>query len=135
MEEFRKLLSGHRTTEIIALRLLAMVPMKKFELFECFYAFRNNSQLEAPGHANHRGHYCRIAISACDLPHEGLVDLQRVDWEFSQIAQAGISGAKVIDGHLYAAFSQGLQDEGSARDSLHQYTFGQLEFERPWIQT
>ena len=72
MEEFRKLLSGHRTTEKVALRLLAMVRVKKFQLFESFHAFGNNSQLEAPGHANHRGHYRRVAIGARGLPNEGL---------------------------------------------------------------
>jgi hypothetical protein len=71
-----------------------------------------------------------IAASSSPLRHEGLVYLQRIDWKFSQITQTGITGAKVIDRHLHAAFPQSLQDESGAGDSLHENTFRQLEFER-----
>src|ERR1700722_6377587 len=111
-----------------------MTRMKKFQLFECLHALCNDSHFEASGHAKHRGDDGGVFISAVDLRHEGLVDLQRIDWEFPQIAQTGIAGAKIVDCHLHSAFPQRLQDESGSVDPLHENTFGELELERPWSQ-
>ena len=48
------------------------------------------------------------SASGGDLTDERLVDFQGIDRKLSQIAQAGVSRAEVIDCHLHPSFPQGL---------------------------
>ena len=56
LEQCGELLRRHRPAEIVALRLVALVGLKKFQFFLRFHALRNHPQLQAPAHADHRGH-------------------------------------------------------------------------------
>ena len=44
-EQLRKNLGEHRPAEIVALRLVALVSLEKFQLLLRFYAFGNDAQL------------------------------------------------------------------------------------------
>jgi hypothetical protein len=47
---------------------------------------------------------------AGDLTDEGLVDLERINGNFSEIAQAGITRSEVIDCQLYSSCPQDFED-------------------------
>ena len=106
---------------------------RKCHFLQRFHALRDDPQLEAPGHADHRGHNGRI-VAAADLTDEQLIDLEGIDWKLEQIAQAGVARAEVIDRHLYPSFPHGLEGGRRELGTLHQDAFGQLELERSWIE-
>src|ERR1700675_1628216 len=100
-EQLRELLRKHRPAEIEPLRLVTLVGLKECHLFQRFDALRNDPQLEASGHADHRGHNPRIVPKSGDLTDEGLVDFEGIDRKLSKVAQAGVTRAEIIDRHLY----------------------------------
>ena len=70
-----------------------------------------------------------------DLTDEGLVDLQGIDRKSSQIAQARVTRAEIIDGELHAAGPQCFENFCCRFGALHQNAFGQLQLESARIQT
>ena len=68
-----------------------------------------------------------------DLADERLVDLEGIDGKLSQIAQAGVTRAEIIDRHLHPSGSQCLQDRCSGLGMLHQNAFRQLQLKRSRI--
>jgi hypothetical protein len=47
-------LGGYWTAEIVALSFVTVLGLKKLEFLLCFHAFRNDAQLQAFAHADHR---------------------------------------------------------------------------------
>lgn len=105
LEHLGELVGEDGTAEIISLRFVTLVGLQKSQLFLCLHPFGNDSQPQASAHADDRGHDCRLVGSGGDLADERLVDLERIDRELSQIAQAGVSRAEVIDRQLYSSCS------------------------------
>jgi len=124
-----ELMGKHRPAEIEALRLVALMSLKKCQLFPRFHTLGNDPKLHAPAHADYSRHDGRIVRSGGDLSYKRLVDLQRIDRELSEIAQAGVACTKIIDGNLYASGSQSFEDGRRRLGAFHQYAFRQLEFQ------
>jgi len=74
LEQLGELLRNYRPAEIVALRFVTLVSLKKFQLLLRFHALRNDSQLQASAHADHGGHDGGPVGSGGDLTDEGLVD-------------------------------------------------------------
>src|SRR4029077_14879060 len=108
-KQFRELLSRDRAAEIVPLRFVAMAGAKEFQLLSCFNTLRDDAQLEALGHADHRGHNRGILASGTDLADKRLIDFEGIERKSSQITQAGIARAEIVHGHLYPNLSQALQ--------------------------
>jgi hypothetical protein len=96
-EQPREPLRKHRPAEIVPLGLITVVRLKKCQIFRLFHALGNDPQLQAAAHADHCAHDARLVGSSGDLTDERLVDFEGIDRKFSQIAQAGVPRAKVID--------------------------------------
>ena len=92
----------NRMAEIIALPLAAPVALKKIELRAGFYPFRNNPMVQALSDVDHCVHHRLAFRVCCYLLHERLIDLKRIYRKTSQISEAGIARAKVVDGKPYA---------------------------------
>src|ERR1700733_1018531 len=104
-EQAGELLGIHRSAEIVSLRLVTLVSLKKGEFCFGFYALGNQSQLKASAHADHRGHNDRLVVRAGDLTDERLVDLQGIDRKLRKITQARVTRAEVVDRHLHSSLS------------------------------
>src|ERR1700722_8154852 len=98
-QQFRELLGRYRLAEIVPLRRIAVERPKKLELVQRFHALGNDAQLEAFGHADHRGDNRRILAGRADLPDERLVDFKSIKRKPPQVAQAGAPGAEIVDPH------------------------------------
>src|ERR1700722_206388 len=100
-EQLCELAGWHRAAEIVSLRLITLVSLKECQLFQRFDAFRHHSQIKASAHTDNRGHDRCLVGNGGELADERLVDLESIDGKFSEIAQAGIARAKVIDRQSY----------------------------------
>ena len=69
-EQPGEILRRHRPAEIVPLRLVTLVSLKKSQLFSRFHALRDDPQLETAGHADHRGHDARIVLGGGDVTDE-----------------------------------------------------------------
>ena len=71
-----------------------------------------------------------VSRSRGDLADERLVNLEGINGKFSQIAQAGIAGTKVVDGELNILTpASALRMDCGGFDVLHQHAFRQLQLE------
>jgi hypothetical protein len=115
-KQVSKSLRQNRMTEIVSLRFFALMSSKKGQFFWRFHAFGDHSQFKASPHTDYGGNDGLLG-SGGDLANERLIDFQRVDREFSQVAQAGLAWPEIIDGHLHTSSFWCLQDcfGGSAR--------------------
>src|SRR5664279_5216984 len=69
-----------------------------------------------------------------DVTHERPVDLQRIDGELAQVAEAGIARAEVVDRDAHAQCLEGVQMPRAGFGVAHEYRLGDLEGERVWAQ-
>ena len=63
-------------------------------------------------------------------PHEGAVDLQCMQREAMEVAERGIAGAEVIDGHLHAAILDVSQNYAGLADVFHQQALSQFKLQQ-----
>src|ERR1700693_2399760 len=101
-KQVRELIYIRGPAEIISLRLIAAMALKKCQLLYGFHSLSDDTLLETLGHTNDRADDDRIIGSGNDIVDERLVEFQRVNGKSSQIAQAGIAGAKVIHGQSHS---------------------------------
>ena len=106
LQESSAFVGRQRPTEVVPLRLGAAVSLQEFELLPRFHAFGDDPHVQTPSPADDRVDDTRIVRVDPDAPDEGLIDLQRVDREGSEEAQAGIAGTEIIERQLYADFLQ-----------------------------
>ncbi len=114
------MLSIHSRAEIVALCFVTALRLKECELLTLFYAFRDNSFLQGFAHAHHRTEECGVVSTGANLVHKRLIDLQGIDREPPQIAQAGIPGAEVIKRELRSYGFECVEHEDSGCRSLRQ---------------
>jgi hypothetical protein len=79
-EQLGKLPWDDWPAEVVPLGFVAVMSLKKCQLIFCFHAFSNNPEFQASAHADDRGYYCRLISIYRDLTHEGLIDLEGIDW-------------------------------------------------------
>jgi len=56
LEQVSELPGNYRPAEIVSLRLVTLVGLKKFQFLLRFHALSNDPQLQASAHADHGGH-------------------------------------------------------------------------------
>src|SRR5580704_782610 len=134
-EQFCELCRRRRPAEIVSLGLVALVSLQKCQLFLRFDALRHYSQPKASAHADYTRDDGRLVRCAGNLANKRLVDFERIDREFPQITQTGVTGAEVIHGELHSSYSEGLEDGSSGLHVLHQDAFGELQLQKSGIQT
>ncbi|QWG14807.1 BamA/TamA family outer membrane protein [Bradyrhizobium sediminis] len=97
-------LGRHRPTEEIALPLFASHAGEQIGDGAVFDAFCDHRQAQLLAQADSRADNRRIVGISKQLEHERTVDLEPVEREFLQIAQAGIAGAEVVEHDTHAEF-------------------------------
>ena len=101
---FHQVIERHRVADKKALAQIAVVRGEKGKLCCGFYAFRDDGDIQAVSHRDDRGDQRRISGITGQVADEGLVDLERADRVAFQIAQAGVTGAEIVDGDGHAEF-------------------------------
>ena len=86
-------------------------------------------QPEAVGHRHNGAYDCRIDGIHVHVAHESAVDLEHVDRQATQIAQAGVAGSEVVDRDIDAELAQSLQVFYALCEVIDQRAFRQLEHE------
>ena len=86
------------------------------ELRRILDAFCNDALIQALAHADYGTDNCSITTQGpIDRPDEGLINLEHIDRELVQVAQAGVASAKVIHGDLHAGRLELCQQFGTGR--------------------
>src|SRR5690606_5032523 len=83
---------------------------------------------EAARHGDHGNGNQRVFRLGGDVLHEGTVDLQRVEGEAAQVAEAGVARAEIVHGQRDTERLQALQLMAGGLKVLHDYRFGELDF-------
>jgi hypothetical protein len=98
-----------RRREVIALGFVAPGLPQESELFCSLHAFRDHLELEAMPHRNDRLRDRGVVRVAGAVAHELAIDLETVDGEALQIAQARIPGPEIVHRQAHAETLQVAQ--------------------------
>src|SRR5450759_5195180 len=97
LNKLREIPGVQGMTEIDTLSFVTLPGLKKSELLFCLHALGNHPMFETSSHVDHCTDNRGIVGIEKEIVHERLVDLQGVDRELRQVAQARVAGAEVID--------------------------------------
>src|SRR3954462_8151723 len=101
-QQNRAIGGGQRLREEKSLCLIALVRAQKRKLLDRFHTFCDHFEVQAVRHGDDSASDRGVVRIYRDVPHEGPVDLERVDRETLQVTQTRIAGTEIIDGHAYA---------------------------------
>jgi hypothetical protein len=127
LKQFGELMRENGLAEIISLSFVTLVSPKKRQLFLRLHALGDDPQFHASAQTYDGTHNGRIVGSRCDLTDKRLVDLQGIDWELTQIAQAGVTGTEIIDCNLYPSSSEFSEGRYCGIGALHQSALSHLQ--------
>src|SRR6266700_4056338 len=119
--------AGQWKTKVISLSERATALLKGCELLRRFHAFRDDLHVQILTHANQRANDIGIFRIRGDAVHEGPINLERIDRKASEMAQARITGAEVVEGERQAQLLEIAKYACRIGGLLHQEGLGQLE--------
>ena len=90
-----------RTTEAIALQLIATQSRQRLRRRQVLHSLCHHLQPQRVAQRYHRMHDGSVRAVVQHAVDKGLVHLEFVDLKALQIRQAGVAGAKVINGDLH----------------------------------
>lgn len=79
--EAEKSLGSDRSAEIEPLRLVTFQTAKNCELARVLHSFGDNDQAHGVRHSNNAGDYYLAVFGIVQRRHEGLIDLQDIEWK------------------------------------------------------
>jgi hypothetical protein len=126
----RAVADGQRRREVIPLHLVAAARREKGELRRRFDAFGNDAQAQASGHRDHGLRDQRGIRVHDDVLEKRAIDLERVEREALEMAQAAVAGSEVVDRQANAHRLEFGQRRGDALRMLHEHAFGHLHFDQ-----
>src|SRR5713226_1650899 len=118
----------------IPLALVAAVHAQEFQLLHGLDPLGDHAHRERMRERDHRLRDRRIVPSLVYPADERAVDLETVDRQPRQIAQARIAGAEVVHGDLHAQRLEALEDIGRLLAILDQHARGELELEQSRLE-
>src|SRR5712692_3952464 len=118
----------------VSLPLLATVRAQELQLLRSLDSLCDHPQPERMRERNHRLGDRRIVPGLVHPVHERAVDLQAVDRQPRQIAQARIACAEIVHGDLHTERFQAIQDVGRLLPILDQDALGELELKTPGLK-
>ena len=130
LEQLGELRRCNGTAKEVALPLGAVLGLEVGFLRFRFDTLRNDEVLETFAHTDDGVYDGAVAGIASDAAHEGLVNFQAVEGKLLEIAEAGIAGAEIIDGQMYAHGLKLLKYGGGRFGILHKNAFGEFEVEK-----
>src|SRR5262245_3200319 len=92
-----KLAGRHRPAEEIALSFLTSHGDEQIGNRTVLDSFRDNRQTELPAESDGRADDRRIIGVREQVEHERPVDLQSIERELLQVAEAGVAGAEIVE--------------------------------------
>src|SRR5690606_23511995 len=95
--EGEDLVAGDRPGQVIALQPVAVCQAQEGGLPLGLNAFGNDRHPERLAEVDDRGKDRRSVMGGIQTGNEAAIDLQRVERELAQIAQARIAGAEVVE--------------------------------------
>src|SRR5258706_417818 len=122
-------LGVNRGGKEIPLGLITAVHAQKFQLLHGLDSLRDHPHPERMRERDHRLRDRRVVPVFVGLAYERAVDLQAVDRQPREIAQARIARAEVVHGDLHAQPFQTSEDGDRPVAALDQHAFGELELE------
>ena len=125
-----KRLRRYRAAIEVALELVATTGLEKVQLCAGFYAFGNGAQAQAVGQRDDGVHNRFVLVVHREALHKGLVYLELVNLKSLEVAQRGITGAKVVDRERHSqCLEAGNLVHREAR-VLHGHAFGEFELQQ-----
>src|SRR3954447_22153909 len=94
-----------------------------------FHALSGHLHAKATAEAHHRMHDRGCVGRALDREHEASINLELVKGEASQIEQARIAGAKIVEREVHAERLEAEHRESGGVDVAEQRALGDLELE------
>ena len=125
----RDLLERLRRAQQVALDLGAAERAHVGELLLGLDALDGGDHVEAVREAGDALDDRERALLVRDVLHERAVDLDLVEREAAQVAQAGVAGAEIVHREVDAERAQLMQGGERGRGVLHQHGLGDLEFQ------
>ena len=89
---------------MVPLRFVTLMKLEEVELILGLHHLSNDAQINASTHADYCPNNGHFIGDGSDLRHERPVDFEGVEGKLSEVAQAGVACAEVIDSHLYSPF-------------------------------
>src|SRR5918996_5545440 len=115
--------------EIVALDFVAAFRLEKRELPGRLHALGAGPHAERAPEPEHRAHD-RVGFAlGLETTDERLVDLDRVEREFLQVAEARVAGAEIVHGDAHAEVAKPSEGGEHARGIGQKNAFGDLELE------
>src|SRR5215213_9722024 len=134
-EEFGfELARRHRPSEEIALSLFAAHPDQEVGCGSVLNAFGDDRQAQLLGEANGRTDDRRVVGIGQQAQDERAVDLQPVERKFLQVAQAGKSGAEIVEHEANAKLLNLKERFQRTLLVVEQDVFGDFELEAGWTE-
>jgi hypothetical protein len=93
-----ELLGNYGAAEKVSLAFAATFFLKKVELFLGLHALGDYAVLQTLSDVNQRAQNHGVVGVRGNVIYEAAVDFQGVQWKLSQIAEAGITNSKIVDG-------------------------------------
>ncbi len=118
-----------RAAEQITLAFVAIALFEEGQLGGFFDSFGNNPLMQAGAHRDDGRNDDAVVAPGIDIAHEGAVDLQDVDREQFQVAEAGIAGAEIVNRQHHAHRLEFEQGGDTAVNIAHQHAFGNFQFQ------
>src|SRR5450830_952458 len=130
LHQLSEVIGSHGFAEQETLTLLTAVGFEKFQLLKRLDAFGNDVQVQALAQADDGADQLRILAVFAQAAHEGLIDLQHIDGKPSQVTEAGITGAEIVDGQPHTQGLDVSQGDERVLDVLHQHALGDFQFKQ-----
>src|SRR5687768_3425976 len=119
-----ELLLGKWRAEEIPLHAVAQPGLEKLQLPIRLYPLGHDFEAQAVGHGDHRGGDRAVTRLCRDSLHEGLIELQRIDWKSLEIVQRGVARAEIVHGDPDAEPLELQQRVNRVLGILHGVAFG-----------
>lgn len=125
----------HRSGEVITLKNIAATAFQKFHLGCRFHAFGDHNEAKVVGHGNNAlGDRCIVMIGS-DFPDERTVDLDLVDRQTLEVAEAGKTGPEVIECNANPQCLESVQRLDRLFSVMQQQRLGDLQLQLFTSQT
>jgi hypothetical protein len=116
-------------TEKESLNFIATTRFQELKLLHGLHPLGNDIEVHVPGHRNHRHRDRRVIAVADNIAHEGLIDLDPLDWKSLELTQAGVAGTKIVDAQFHPQVLELGEDADGAFHIAREQAPGDLKLE------
>src|SRR6185437_7942642 len=133
-QEAGERIGGYGFAAEISLVLIAAEPAQEVQLLLRLHALGDHLQMQAVRQRHDGAHDLRIIAAGGDFLDEGVIDLELVERQAPQVAQARVAGAEVIDRNAHPESGQAAEDFDRSLRVVHNRALGQLQLEEAGLE-